>query len=160
MTQFVAANGLQVGYESHGAGPPLVIDSCWLSHLQDDWESPVGRHYLTELGKVATVYRFDERRILAGRIESAGQVLHLVMNDPWFAWLRPMSALVVQADETLDNDHGVSASDVAAFGAQIRDLLQGPGGGPDCQPAFQRVLQEAPEAVVAQGRLTAALAQP
>jgi len=25
MTQFVAANGLQVGYESHGAGPPLVM---------------------------------------------------------------------------------------------------------------------------------------
>jgi len=95
-----------------------------------------------------------------GRIDTAGQALHLVMNDPWFAWLRPMSALVVQADETLDNDHGVSASDVAAFGAQIRDLLQGPGGGPDFQPAFQRVLQEAPEAVVAQGRLTAALAQP
>jgi hypothetical protein len=95
-----------------------------------------------------------------GRIDTAGQALHLVMNDPWFAWLRPMSALVVQADETLDNDHGVSASDVAAFGAQIRDLLQGPGGGPDFQPAFQRVLQEAPEAVVAQGRMTAALAQP
>jgi len=95
-----------------------------------------------------------------GRIDTAGQALHLVMNDPCFAWLRPMSALVVQADETLDNDHGVSASDVAAFGAQIRDLLQGPGGGPDFQPAFQRVLQEAPEAVVAQGRLTAALAQP
>lgn len=94
-----------------------------------------------------------------GRIESAGQALHLVMNDPWFAWLRPMSALVVQADEKLDDDRGVSASDVAAFGAQIRDLLQGPGGGPDFLPAFQRVLQEAPEAVMAQGQLTAALAQ-
>jgi hypothetical protein len=94
-----------------------------------------------------------------GRIESAGQVLHLVMNDPWFAWLRPMSALVVQADEKLDDDGGVSASDVAAFGAQIRDLLQGAGGGPDFLPAFQRVLQEAPEAVMAQGQLTAALAQ-
>jgi pimeloyl-ACP methyl ester carboxylesterase/DNA-binding CsgD family transcriptional regulator len=38
-----------------------VIDACWLSHLQYDWESPVWRHYLTELGQVATVYRFDER---------------------------------------------------------------------------------------------------
>jgi pimeloyl-ACP methyl ester carboxylesterase/DNA-binding CsgD family transcriptional regulator len=38
-----------------------VIDACWLSHLQYDWESPVWRHYLSELGKVATVYRFDER---------------------------------------------------------------------------------------------------
>jgi len=94
-----------------------------------------------------------------GRIESAGQALQLVMNDPWFAWLRPISALVVQADEKLDDDNGVSASDVAAFAGQTRDLLQGPGGGPDFQAAFQRVLQEAPEAVVAQGRLATALNQ-
>jgi hypothetical protein len=93
-----------------------------------------------------------------GRIDSAGQALHLVMNDPWFAWLRPMSALVVQADEKLDEANGVTAADVAAFGAQIRDLLQGPGGGPEFQTSFQRAMQEAPEAVVAQGRLTAALA--
>ena len=50
-----------IAYAVHGSGPPLVIDACWLSHLQYDWESPVWRHYLTELGKVATVYRFDER---------------------------------------------------------------------------------------------------
>ena len=94
-----------------------------------------------------------------GRIETAGQALHLVMNDPWFAWLRPISALVVQADEKLDDDQGVGAADVAAFAGQVRELLQGPGAGPEFQAAFQRVLQEAPEAVVAQGRLTAALAE-
>ena len=56
-----SADGVTIAYAVHGSGPPLVIDSCWLSHLQFDWESPVWRHYLTELGKVATVYRFDER---------------------------------------------------------------------------------------------------
>ena len=30
----------------HGGGPPLVIVSCWLSHLQYDWQSPVWRHFL------------------------------------------------------------------------------------------------------------------
>jgi pimeloyl-ACP methyl ester carboxylesterase/DNA-binding CsgD family transcriptional regulator len=54
-------DGVTIAYAVHGSGPPLLIDSCWLSHLQYDWESPVWRHYLTELGKVATVYRFDER---------------------------------------------------------------------------------------------------
>lgn len=92
-----------------------------------------------------------------GRIESAGQALHLVMNDPWFAWLRPISALIVQADEKLDDDQGVGPADVAAFGTQIRELLQGPGGGQEFQTSFQRVLQEAPEAVMAQGRVSAAL---
>ncbi len=45
----------------HGDGPPLLISTCWLSHLQFDWESPVWRHFLVDLGKFATVIRFDER---------------------------------------------------------------------------------------------------
>ncbi|GAA1745307.1 hypothetical protein GCM10009810_02510 [Nostocoides vanveenii] len=45
----------------HGDGPPLLLDACWLSHLEYDWQSPVWRHYLVELGRVATVVRFDER---------------------------------------------------------------------------------------------------
>ena len=56
-----SVDDVTIAYAVHGSGPPLVIDACWLSHLQYDWESPVWRHYLTELGKVATVYRFDER---------------------------------------------------------------------------------------------------
>jgi len=91
-----------------------------------------------------------------GRVESPGQMLNLVMNDPWFAWLRPMSALVVQADERLDSDDGVSATDVTAFSVQIRDLLQGTFAGVD-QVAYQRALQDAPEVVMAHGRLAAAL---
>ena len=45
----------------HGSGPPMVVDSCWLSHLQYDWQSPVWRHYLEEWGRTHTVIRFDER---------------------------------------------------------------------------------------------------
>jgi pimeloyl-ACP methyl ester carboxylesterase/DNA-binding CsgD family transcriptional regulator len=37
------------------------VDSCWLSHLQYDWQSPVWRHYLAEWGRDHTVIRFDER---------------------------------------------------------------------------------------------------
>src|SRR5262245_20256217 len=56
-----SADGVTIAYAVHGSGPPLVIDGCWLSHLQYDWESPVWRHFLIELGKIATVIRFDER---------------------------------------------------------------------------------------------------
>lgn len=54
-------DGVGIAYAIHGSGPPLLIDACWLSHLQFDWESPVWRHYLVELGKIATVIRYDER---------------------------------------------------------------------------------------------------
>lgn len=56
-----SADGTGIAYAVHGSGPPLLIDACWLSHLQFDWQSPVWRHYLVELGRFATVIRFDER---------------------------------------------------------------------------------------------------
>jgi pimeloyl-ACP methyl ester carboxylesterase/DNA-binding CsgD family transcriptional regulator len=56
-----SADGVRIAYAVHGQGPPLVISTCWLSHLQHDWESPVWRHFLADLGRFATIIRFDER---------------------------------------------------------------------------------------------------
>jgi len=56
-----SSDGTRIAYAVHGSGPPLVLDACWLSHLQFDWQSPVWRHYLVEFGRFATVIRFDER---------------------------------------------------------------------------------------------------
>jgi pimeloyl-ACP methyl ester carboxylesterase/DNA-binding CsgD family transcriptional regulator len=54
-------DGVRLAYAIHGSGPPLVVVSCWLSHLQHDWQSPVWRHFLEDLGRIATVVRYDER---------------------------------------------------------------------------------------------------
>ena len=54
-------DGVRLAYAAHGSGPPLVVVSCWLSHLQYDWQSPVWRHFLDDLGNVATLVRYDER---------------------------------------------------------------------------------------------------
>jgi pimeloyl-ACP methyl ester carboxylesterase/DNA-binding CsgD family transcriptional regulator len=56
-----AADGVRLAFAIHGSGPPLVVVSCWLSHLQHDWQSPVWRHFLDQLGELATVIRYDER---------------------------------------------------------------------------------------------------
>lgn len=56
-----SADGVTIAYAVHGSGPPLVLNSCWLSHLEFDWSSPVWRHWMVELGRVATVVRYDER---------------------------------------------------------------------------------------------------
>jgi pimeloyl-ACP methyl ester carboxylesterase/DNA-binding CsgD family transcriptional regulator len=56
-----APDGVRLAYAVHGSGPPLLVVSCWLSHLQHDWQSPVWRHFLDELGGIATVARYDER---------------------------------------------------------------------------------------------------
>lgn len=54
-------DGARLAYARHGSGPPLLINSCWLSHLEYDWHSPVWRHFLTEWGEIASVIRYDER---------------------------------------------------------------------------------------------------
>lgn len=37
-----------------------------------------------------------------GTIPSANHFLQLLTNDPWFAWLHPLSQLIVAMDEALD----------------------------------------------------------
>lgn len=56
-----AADGTRIAYARHGSGPPLVIATCWLSHLHFDWDSPVWRHFLADIGEFATIIRYDER---------------------------------------------------------------------------------------------------
>ena len=56
-----APDGVRIAYAVHGSGPPLLVSTCWLSHLQFDWESPVWQHFLRDLGRFATVIRYDER---------------------------------------------------------------------------------------------------
>jgi pimeloyl-ACP methyl ester carboxylesterase/DNA-binding CsgD family transcriptional regulator len=56
-----AQDGIRLAYTMHGSGPPLVNVACWLSHLQFDWQSPVWRHLIRDLGAFRTLVRFDER---------------------------------------------------------------------------------------------------
>ena len=56
-----APDGTRLAYATHGSGPTLVVASCWLSHLQHDWHSPVWRHFLEDLGAMTTMLRYDER---------------------------------------------------------------------------------------------------
>jgi pimeloyl-ACP methyl ester carboxylesterase/DNA-binding CsgD family transcriptional regulator len=56
-----AADGVRIAYAVHGSGPPLLVSTCWLSQLQYDWQSPVWQHFLRDLGRFATIIRYDER---------------------------------------------------------------------------------------------------
>jgi pimeloyl-ACP methyl ester carboxylesterase len=56
-----AGDGVRLAYAVSGAGPPLVKAANWLSHLAYDWESPVWRHWLTELSGRFRLVRYDER---------------------------------------------------------------------------------------------------
>lgn len=54
-------DGVRIAYAVAGDGPALVMDACWVSQLEYDWQSPVWRHFLEGLTSLATVHRYDER---------------------------------------------------------------------------------------------------
>src|SRR5262249_5037135 len=53
---------VRLAYASSGAGAPVVIKAAtWLSHLEQDWESPVWKHLLEAMSRRSTFVRYDER---------------------------------------------------------------------------------------------------
>jgi pimeloyl-ACP methyl ester carboxylesterase len=54
-------DGARLAFATSGTGPPLVKAANWLSHLDYDWESPVWRHWNTELSRRFQLIRYDER---------------------------------------------------------------------------------------------------
>jgi len=54
-------DGAEIAYATSGTGPPLVRAPHWMSHLEFDWQSPIWRHVLAELGRDHTLVRFDQR---------------------------------------------------------------------------------------------------
>jgi pimeloyl-ACP methyl ester carboxylesterase/DNA-binding CsgD family transcriptional regulator len=55
--------------------------ACWLSHLQFDWESPVWRHLLEDLGSFTTLVRYDERGSGLSDWQIADYSLNARVND-------------------------------------------------------------------------------
>jgi hypothetical protein len=83
-----------------------------------------------------------------GRIEGSGVLLQLVLNDPWFAWLHPLSGLVVQIDELLAADEPLAA-DGATLLAQARSLLRPDEAGDGFQRRYHRAIQDRPDVLIA-----------
>src|SRR5947209_8462999 len=61
----VTPDGARIAFATSGTGPPLVKVSNWLTHLEFDWQSPVWRHWLRELGRDHTLVRSHRNRMRA-----------------------------------------------------------------------------------------------
>lgn len=91
------------------------------------------------------------------RVASAGQMLNLVLNDPFFAWLRELSQLIVMIDETLDADEPPTSADAARLLAQARELLTPTEAGAGFRGQYFEALQRDPDIVIAHGAAVRAL---
>ena len=83
------------------------------------------------------------------RITSTGQYFGLVLNDPWFAWLRELSQFIVLVDETLAFEDPATPADAERLFAQARNLLSPSEDGAGFGRRYFEAMQRDPSVVLA-----------
>jgi hypothetical protein len=89
----------------------------------------------------------------------AVQLLQLLVADPFFAWLRPLSSLIASVSELLDErQEGVSREEVVNIVRALDELFTLPSEG-EVPPGrvfasrYLALLQESPEVAIAHARV-------
>lgn len=95
----------------------------------------------------------DDERVsyerVHGRIPSNGAFLQLVLEDAWFAWLRPQSQVMAKLDELGEEDKSPEGPNTATFIASIRTLLTPSEEGTGFGRHYYEALQREPDVVLA-----------
>jgi hypothetical protein len=89
-----------------------------------------------------------------GKIVSPNQFLRLLTGDPWFAWLHPLSLLIVSMDEALDEKEPLTAVKVNALVKQSSQLLVSSETGEEFSRHYFEALQRDPDVVFAHADVT------
>jgi len=92
--------------------------------------------------------RIDYEKTI-GKIQSPNHFLQLLVSDPWFAWMSPLSQLIVSMDEALSEKKPLTASIVGALEKQANDMLVGSETGTGFSAHYFEVLQRDPDVVLA-----------
>ena len=92
-----------------------------------------------------------------GTIGSPNHFLQLLTSDPWFAWLQPLSHLVVAVDVALDEKEPLTAEGAAALEKQAGQLLVATETGEGFPKHYFDALQRDPDVVLAHARVMKSL---
>lgn len=89
-----------------------------------------------------------------GKIHSPNHFLQLLTNDPWFAWLSPLSQLIVSIDEALDARQPLTMPTVDGLVKQSSRLLVASENGTGFAKEYFDALQRDPDVVLAHADVT------
>jgi hypothetical protein len=95
-----------------------------------------------------------------GRVESRHEFLRLAIHDPWFAWLRPLLALVVLIDEVLASDEPPPPGTVDDLLAQARRFVTADEHGDAFHRRYHELLQQVPAVIMAHAQAVRLVRQP
>jgi hypothetical protein len=87
----------------------------------------------------------------------AAELLKVIVEDPQFAWLRPVSELIARIDQVLQNDAPDVKVDVDSILTQARTLIVPDEEGTTYARRYHAALQEVPDVVFAHRRVTEVL---
>lgn len=108
------------------------------------------REKLVELHKALIDSERVEYESSFGTIATPNQFLKLLIEDPWFAWLQPISAMVVSIDELMDEDEEpLTQATVARVRNQASSLLRATEEGEGFGRSYFESLQRTPDVVLA-----------
>jgi hypothetical protein len=117
------------------------------------------KHSLAELrGALLDLHKVlvDSERVsyeqTIGAIQSPNHFLQLLTGDPWFAWLQPLSQLIVAMDEALEEKEPLTPEMAAALVKQARLLLVASETGDGFPKHYFDALQRDPDVVLAHGQ--------
>jgi len=117
------------------------------------------RHALLDLHKSLV----DSERVTyektVGSVGSPNQFLQLLTNDPWFAWLHPISQLIVSMDEALDAKEPLTDAAIEAIIKEAGKLLTPSESGEGFARHYFDALQRDPDVVIAHADLMKILAR-
>jgi catechol 2,3-dioxygenase len=161
MTEPVDLDSLRAVVEGKERAVPAPAEGAEGEALTDATRSRLGdmRTRLLNLHKVLledakATYEMDR-----GRVGSNASLLQLVINDPWFAWLHPLSELVVRIDETLQADVAAREADGVVLLDQVTRLLSPELGPDEFAQRYYEALQRQPAVIVAHAEVRRILKQ-
>lgn len=106
------------------------------------------RPNLDELHKLLLTAEKEEYESVFGRISSPGAFLNLLLKDPWFAWLRSLSGLMANIDETLDAREPITEQQAESLLKETLALLTPSEQGIGFPKEYFDALQRDPDVVM------------
>ena len=113
---------------------------------------------LTAVHKVLLDETIREYQHREGRPLSPQDAWRAAMNDPFFAWLRPVSMLIAEIDELLTAVDEIDAGLAHGIRLEVESLLNGMTTGEPFAKRYRDMMQQNPELVARHGELKASLA--
>lgn len=118
------------------------------------------RHALLSLHKALVESERVTYEKTVGPIKSPNHFLRLLTQDPWFAWLQPLSQLIISIDEAHDAKEPLTAAMVEAIVKQTRVLLAPAEDSQTFPRHYFDALQRDPDVVLTHGEVMKVLGRP